>query len=52
MKKNALLLALLVFAECFLIGITYAQTNFINGDLLPDAPELATRGKYSIESKP
>ncbi|AXE16365.1 dienelactone hydrolase [Runella rosea] len=48
MKKNALLLALLVFTECFHVGITYAQTNFINGDLLPDAPELATRGKYSI----
>lgn len=48
MKKNTFLLSLLVFVECFLISSTHAQTNFINGDLLPDAPELATRGKYSI----
>ncbi|WP_428658362.1 alpha/beta hydrolase family protein [Runella sp.] len=36
---------------CFLLffsPLSFCQTNFVNGDLLPDAPELAARGKYSV----
>ncbi len=49
MKTNLLTLLLI----CFVAGSARTQTSapkpdFIYGDLLPDAPELAARGKYGV----
>jgi predicted dienelactone hydrolase len=56
MKKNTLkpfyTPFLIVLFSCFFIQISYSQGNnadeFIFGDALPDAPELAARGKYKV----
>jgi predicted dienelactone hydrolase len=50
MKKSAII-AGLVFLSLAFPGLSVAQVKegtFINGDALPDAPELAARGKYKI----
>jgi predicted dienelactone hydrolase len=50
MKKSAII-ARIVFLSMAFPGLTAAQVKeeaFINGDALPDAPELSARGKYKI----
>lgn len=51
MKSNHLFLIFLALTGLFFGNNTNAQTakdTFVYGDLLPDAPELAARGKYSV----
>jgi predicted dienelactone hydrolase len=50
MKKMALVSVLLVFSLTFsVVALSQvAENKFINGDPLPDAPELAQRGEYSV----
>lgn len=44
---------LLLLLLCLIIGTTttFTQENFLFGDLLPDAPELAKRGEYTVGVK-
>jgi predicted dienelactone hydrolase len=51
MKTNRLCLFLVVLTGLFLTSFAYAQSPkepFVYGDLLPDAPELAARGKHGV----
>jgi predicted dienelactone hydrolase len=51
MKSTQLFLLLLILTGLFAENTANAQTakdGFVYGDLMPDAPELAARGKYGV----
>jgi hypothetical protein len=51
MKTRISFLLILPFSISGLFSFSYSQTaeeTFVYGDLLPDAPELADRGDYSV----
>lgn len=48
MKVFNLVFTSAIVFQFFTGSFTFCQTGFINGDLLPDAPELAARGKFKV----
>lgn len=48
MKLLKLFFVFAALSPFFISSISYCQNGFINGDLLPDAPELAARGKFKV----
>jgi len=50
MKKSAIIavLVILILAIPYMSVAQVKEATFVNGDALPDAPELAARGKYKI----